>query len=143
PALGYEADASRGRNTLNGKANPFGTGQTRNAFDAAFNATWEVDLWGRLRRLNEAARAEYLATEQARQGVWLSLVSDVAQAYFELLELDAELEIARRTSNSFGESLRIFAQRLQGGVASKLESSRAEAALATTAAVVPDLERRI
>ena len=67
----------------------------------------------------------------------------MAQDYFQLLELDAELEIARRTTNSYGESLTIFSQRLGGGVASKLETDRAEGALAEVAAAVPDLEQRI
>jgi len=88
-------------------------------------------------------RAQFLASEEARRGVVLSLVGEVAQAYFELLELDEEHEIATRATNSFAESLRIFSQRFEGGVVSKLETSRAEAALATTAAIVPDLERRI
>ena len=61
---------------------------------ATLNAFWEVDLWGRVRRLNESARAQFLASEEARRGVRLSLLSDVATDYFQLLELDQELEIA-------------------------------------------------
>jgi len=143
PQIGYEGEAARGRNALLGNPNPAGRGTTGKSFLALFDAAWEVDLWGRIRRLNESARAQFIAREESRHGVMLSLVSDVAQAYFELLELDNEIEIAKRTTNSFAESLRIFSQRLEGGVVSKLESSRAEAALATTAAAVPDLERRI
>jgi outer membrane protein, multidrug efflux system len=75
---------------------------------ATLNAFWEVDLWGRVRRLNESARAQFLASEEARRGVRLSLLSDVATDYLRLLELDQELEIARRTTNSFGESLKNF-----------------------------------
>jgi multidrug efflux system outer membrane protein len=84
-----------------------------------------------------------LATEAFRRGVVLSLVSGVAQAYFELRELDLELEIARRTVENFGETLRIFDRQFQGGVTSRLDPLRAEAALAQAAAAVPDLERRI
>ena len=73
----------------------------------------------------------------------VTLVSDVATAYFQLLALDRALEVARRTTNSFGESLRIFSQRLQGGIVSKLETSAAEALLASAAATVPELERQI
>lgn len=73
----------------------------------------------------------------------LTVLSDVATTYFELLALDRALEIARRTTNAFGESLRIFGERLQGGIVSKLETSAAEAALASAAATVPDLERQI
>ncbi|HSU81385.1 MAG TPA: TolC family protein, partial [Thermoanaerobaculia bacterium] len=62
------------------------------------NASWELDLWGRIRRSNEAALAQYLASEEARRGVYLSLVSEVAARYFQLRELDLQLEIARRTT---------------------------------------------
>lgn len=143
PQAGYQVDAYRGKNASSGSANPKGGGTTGDSFMAALNASWEIDLWGRIRRLNEAARAQFLASEEARRGVRLSLITDVAQGYFQLLELDAELDIARRTTNSLGESLRIFSQRLGGGVASKLETDRAEGALEAVAASVPDLEQRI
>ena len=143
PQIGYEGDAARGRNSVLGNPSPTIKGVTGSSFLALFNASWEIDLWGRIRRLNESARAQFLASEEARRGVVLSLVGELAQAYFELLEVDEEHEIATRTTNSFAESLRIFSQRFEGGVVSKLETSRAEAALATTAAIVPDLERRI
>jgi multidrug efflux system outer membrane protein len=107
------------------------------------SASWEADVWGRLRRENEAARAQYLGTEEARRGVMLSLVTDVAQAYFELLELDLQLQIARDTTQSFSQSLKLFNQRLEGGVASKLDTSRAAGALATAAASIPEIERQI
>jgi multidrug efflux system outer membrane protein len=73
----------------------------------------------------------------------LSLVSDVAQAYFELLELDLQLEIAKDTTDSFDQTLKLFTQRLEGGVATKLDTSRAAAARATAAASIPELEREI
>lgn len=143
PTAGYNAYAYRGKNAIAGSATVNGTASTGDSFLASLNAAWEIDLWGRIRRLNEAARAEFLASEEARRGVRLSLITDVAQGYFQLLELDAELEIARRTTNSFGESLTIFSQRLGGGVGSKLETDRAEGALASVAATVPDIEQRI
>jgi multidrug efflux system outer membrane protein len=107
------------------------------------NASWELDLWGRIRRSNEAALARYLASEEARRGVFLSLVSEVATDYFQLRELDLQLEIARRTSGAFQETYDLFNRRLQGGAASALETSSAEALLASTAANIPDLERQI
>ncbi|MGA3007646.1 MAG: efflux transporter outer membrane subunit [Opitutaceae bacterium] len=143
PALGYEGNADRGRNATLGNANPLGNGATTNGFDGYVGAAWELDLWGRVRRLNEQARAEYLATEEARRGVLLSLASQVATAYFQLLELDAELAIAHQETDSFGDSLKLFNQRLQGGVVSKLDTSSAEAAMAMSAAHVPELERQI
>ena len=105
--------------------------------------SWEIDLWGRVRRLNEAARARYLATEDGRRGVLLSLASDVATEYFRLRELDFQLEIARRTAGAFQETHDLFTRRFEAGTASSLETSSAEASLATTTASIPDLERRI
>src|SRR5437867_4972840 len=143
PQIGYQGETARGRNAVLGNVNPASQGATGNAFLGMFNTSWELDFWGRIRRLNESARAQFLASAEARRAVTLSLVAEVAQAWFELLELDQEYEIATRTTNSFAQSLRIFSQRFEGGVVSKLETSRAEAALATTAAILPDLERRI
>jgi multidrug efflux system outer membrane protein len=142
PSATYGGTVSRGRNFVTGSAFPTG-GATASSAAATLNTFWEVDLWGRVRRLNESARAVYLASEEGRRGVRLSLLSDVATTYFELLELDEELDIAGNTTNSFAESLRIFTQRLQGGTASGLESSRAEAAMDEAAAAVPAIRQRI
>jgi multidrug efflux system outer membrane protein len=142
PSLNYNGVASRGRNDFLGSVYP-DNGAMLSSGATTLNAFWEVDLWGRVRRLNESARAQFLATEEARHGVWLSLLSDVASDYFRLLELDQELEIARRTTDSFGESLRIFTQRAEGGTASDLESSRAEAALADAMAAIPSIEDQV
>src|ERR1041385_8896817 len=106
PSATYSGTVDRGRNALFGS--PFSNGgATVNSAAATLHTFWEVDLWGRVRRLNESARAQLLASEEARRGVQLSLLSDVATAYLQLLELDQELEIARRSTNSFAESLRI------------------------------------
>jgi multidrug efflux system outer membrane protein len=142
PFLNYAISSSNGKNEFVGTVAPNG-GQELGAFVAVATVAWEADVWGRLRRENEAARAQYLATEEARRGVMLSLVSDVAQAYFELLELDLQLQIAKDTTDSFSQTLKLFTQRLEGGVASKLDTSRAAAALATAAASIPELERQI
>ena len=142
PFLNYGATASDGKNEFAGGVVPNG-GQTRGAFAAAASVAWEADLWGRIRRENEAVRAQYLATEQARRAVMLSLVSDVAQAYFELLDLDLQLDIAKQTTESFSQTVSLFTHRLEGGVASKLDTSRAEAAHATASASIPELERQI
>jgi outer membrane protein, multidrug efflux system len=142
PFVNYAATGSDGKNELAGAIVPNG-GQQRGAFVAVATVAWEADVWGRIRRENEAARAQYLATEEARRGVMLSLVSDVAQAYFELLGLDLELDIARQTTDSFTETLKLFTERLEGGVSSKLQTSRAAGALATAAASIPELERQI
>jgi multidrug efflux system outer membrane protein len=142
PFLNYAISSSNGKNEFVGTVAPNG-GQERGAFVPIATVAWEADVWGRLRRENEAARAQYIATEEARRGVMLSLVSDVAQAYFELLELDLQLQIAKDTTDSFSQTLKLFTQRLEGGVASKLDTSRAAGALATAAASIPELERQI
>jgi multidrug efflux system outer membrane protein len=136
PSVNYNGTVSRGRNSVFGSAFP-NNGDTVSSAFATLNAFWELDLWGRVRRLNEGARARFFASEEARRGIRLLLLSDVAADYFRLLELDRELEIAGRTTNSFTESLRIFSQRVAGGTASALEASRAQAALADAAAAIP------
>jgi multidrug efflux system outer membrane protein len=142
PGVGYQVGASGGKNEYLGT--PAGSsGKTQGTFAVGLGAAWEADVWGRIRRSNEYALAKYLGTEQGRRGVLLSLVSGVAQAYLELLELDLRLEIAHRNVNSFQGSLKIFEERLNAGTASRLETARAQAALSTTAAAIPDLERRI
>jgi len=101
------------------------------------SASWEVDIWGRIRRSTEAARATLLATEEARRSVWLTLVSDVAQAYFELLELDVRLQIARNSTDAYQRTYDLFLDRFNLGVASKLETSRALGALGDAQANIP------
>jgi multidrug efflux system outer membrane protein len=142
PSVGYNVGASDGKNEFAGSV-IVGSPTTKGAFYAIGSAAWEADIWGRIRRLNEAARAQYLATEEARRGVMLSLTSSVAQSYFELLGLELQLQIAKDTAASFGDTLKLFNQRYEGGVASKLDTSRAEAAQANAAAQVPEFERQI
>jgi len=141
PQLNYALLAGKGKNVANNEPSPTGTGGS--VFGADFNASWEVDLWGRIRRLNESARAQFLASEEARRDVTISLIAQVAQDYLQLLALDRQLEIARQSTNSFGDSLRIFNQRLRGGVASKLETASAEALMDASAATIPELEQQI
>jgi multidrug efflux system outer membrane protein len=104
---------------------------------------WELDFWGRFRRSTEAARANLLASEAAQRFVVASLVSDVATAYFQLRELDMELDISRRTLASRQDSLRLVKLRQEGAVASMMDVRQAEVLLYTAAAAIPDFERRI
>ena len=120
-----------------------GSHATFNSVSANINFGWELDLWGRIRRLNEAAKAEYLASEEARRGVLISLVAEVARNYFTLRELDEELVIAKNTVAAFQENVDLFERKLQEGAASALETSYSTAALSQVAAQVPELERRI
>jgi outer membrane protein, multidrug efflux system len=142
PQIGYGGVVGRGRNALlNSPVSNGGT--TTGSALLNLNAFWEIDLWGRIRRLSEAGRAEYLATDEARRGVMITLVSDVATTYFQLLALDQELAIQMAATNAFAGSYRIFNERLQNGVASKLETDRAAAALANASAQIPDLKIQI
>ncbi len=142
PQADYGGVLERSRNAFGGQATP-GSGQTGSPVLLAASVAWELDLWGRVRRLHEVAQAQWLATAEARRGVTLLLVCNVAQTYYELLELDLELEIAQRTTLAFKESLDIFSQKLAAGTASRLETARAEAALTMISALIPELERQI
>ena len=116
---------------------------TGNDLQASVDLTFELDLWGRLRRATEAARAELLASEDKWRAVLITLVADVARAYFDLLELDRELEIARRTLQTREASLDLQRRRAERGLSTQLDVQRAAAEVAVAAATVPDLERRI
>jgi len=118
-------------------------GPTTTQFKATADLSFEIDLWGKLRRATEAAQADLLSQEWARHTVVLTLVSDIAQAYFDLHELDVELEIAKLTFKSRQESLDIIWLRKLMGQGSTLDVRRAEQEVARAQAVIPDLERRI
>jgi outer membrane protein, multidrug efflux system len=134
PQLSYGAD-------ITGRRLP-GT-QTGTYYGYNFPVSWEIDFWGRIRRINEQQRALLLASEEGRRIVYLSLVSDVAQAYFELRALDEELDIAKNTSKSFQSTYDLFNKKFEGGAASALDTARAEGALANVTAQIPDLEQQI
>ena len=104
---------------------------------------WELDFWGKFRRATQAARATLLATEWGQRAVMSSLVSNVATAYFQLLELDMEMEISRRTLDSRKESLRLVEIRARGGTTSLMDVRQSEQLVYGAAASIPDLERRI
>ena len=145
PAIGYQSAIQRSHGGISSALglNPDTSISTHDLFVGLFSAIWELDIWGRIRRLNEAARAHFLATEEARRGVVLSLTSSVAQAYFELLELDAKLDIAKQNTASFQSTYDLFRRRLTEGVASTLQTSRAEGALGSAAATIPEFESQI
>jgi len=143
PQIGYGGDIGRGRNAIYNTPSPSAKSLTLSSAQLTLSAAWEIDLWGRIRRSSEAARAQYLATDEARRGVMITLVSDVATAYFQLLQLDQQLAIQRAATNAYASSYRIFNDRLFNGVASKLETDRAAAALANAAANIPQLELQV
>lgn len=107
------------------------------------NLTWEVDVWGRVRRSNEAARADLLSKEENRRALAIQLVSAVGEAYFNLLQFDAQLDITRRTLQSWEESVRIARARLKQGLSSRLDMDQFEAERARAAARAAELERQM
>ncbi len=130
PALGRTAGGMR----FDGAPGTF-------SYSLQTDLAWELDVWGRIRRSTEAALGDLLAREDNRRGVVLELVSGVAQAYFDLLQFDMQLSIARETLESWQKSVRIAQARLRSGVTSRLDADQFEAERANAAARVAELER--
>jgi multidrug efflux system outer membrane protein len=138
--------------TISAGAQSFDQRSARQKFFPAFDTSahqvdlslaWDLDFWGKYRRANESARATLLATQWAREAVISTLVSDVAAAYFQLRELDLQLEISRRTLASRQNSLQLTRLLANGGATSMLDVRQAEQLVFTAAETIPDLERRI
>src|SRR5882762_5145552 len=120
------------------------SGRTSNIGSVLLNLlSFELDIWGRLRQQTKAARAELRASEEDRKAVMTTVVGDVATGYFNLLELDSELEIARRTLATREDSLRLIKLRQQGGVATMLDVRQAEELVYQASQTIPDAERSI
>jgi len=137
PGLDGQAGASRG-NTLLGTPNPGGVGDS---YVLAANLSFELDLWGKLRRSTEAARAELLATLEARNVVTIALIADVASAYLLLLDLDNRVEVAKRTLETRKESLNIIQARFDRGIVPLIDVNQAQIELADARAELASLER--
>ncbi len=113
------------------------------SYQAVAGATWEIDLWGRIRRLSEAARADLLATEEVRRGVVLSLVAAVANGYLQLRAFDGQLVIARRSLDDYGDSVRLFELKFQHGLVPRLNLEQARTQYETAAAAIPQIQSQI
>ncbi|VVN78951.1 efflux transporter outer membrane subunit [Pseudomonas fluorescens] len=111
-----------------------------NNYQAILSVNWELDVWGRLRRLNESARADLLASEEGRRTVILSLVASVASSYITLRDLDRELEIARTTAKVRGDSYDIFKLRFGAGTISEMELAQNQSEYQRTLASVAQFE---
>src|SRR5215471_8312684 len=122
---------------------PAGVSPEGNTFALGLALNWEVDIWGRIRRQTEAARADLLAAEWAQRAVLVTVISQVASAYFSLRELDDELAIAQRTLASRQQSLNLTQLRLNNGVATRLDVTQAQTLLYTAAATIPLVERQM
>ena len=142
PSSGYVTLTSYGHNQFIYSPSS-NLGGAQGALLGIVRASWEADLWGRIRRTNEATRAQFLASEEGRRGVMLTLTGDVSQAYFELLGLRRQLGIAKESAQSFTVTLQLVTQRMHEGIGSELQTSRAATELANASASVPELERLI
>jgi len=145
PNFGVGADVTSVEQSRQGEFTiPRGTSRQRTFGTVFLNLfTFEIDIWGRLRRATEASRAELLATDWNRKAVITTLISDVATAYFSLLELDMELAIAKNTFITRAESLRVIRVQQLGGVATLLDVRQGEQLVYTAAQSIPDTERQI
>jgi outer membrane protein, multidrug efflux system len=145
PNFGIGADVTSVEQSRQGEFTiPRGTSRQRTFGTVFLNLfTFELDIWGRLRRATEASRAELLATDWNRKAVITTLISDVATAYFSLLELDMELAIAKNTFITRAESLRVIRVQQLGGVATLLDVRQGEQLVYTAGQSIPDTERQI
>jgi multidrug efflux system outer membrane protein len=138
PQFGYDVSGTYG------KPDPSGAGS-----DAGYlvnitpNVYWELDFWGKIRRSNQAARAEIAASEEALRMVQIGIITAVADGYFQLLDYDQRLAIARRTWETRKESLWIIEQRFQRGVVPEIDLNQAQQQEAIAAAAIPSYERAV
>jgi multidrug efflux system outer membrane protein len=137
------AGASATTNRFSDTVPPRNQGGTTGLYSTTIDMAFELDVWGRLRRATEAARADLLSTEEARHAVVMTLVSDVATAYLRLRQLDLELETTRRSVESRRGSLSLVRDRFEAGLTTALDLRQAEAELASTGAEIPEIERQI
>src|SRR5215510_483671 len=143
PQFEASADLTTNRFSSNGQLAGSGqSGQRRSFGSVLLNLlTFEIDVFGRLRNQTKAARAELRATEEDRKAVMTTVVGDVAADYFNLLELDSQLDIAKRTLAAREESLRLIQARQQGGLATMLDVRQAEELVYQASQTIPDTER--
>lgn len=138
PQLTGKVEAEREVENYGGHSRDVG-----NTYEAKALLSWELDLWGNLRWKKVAAVAEYLQSVEAQRALRMTIVAEVAQAYYELVALDTELEIVRQTQKAREEGVRLARIRFEGGLTSETSYQQAQVELARTATLVPDLERRI
>ncbi|HEX3381189.1 MAG TPA: efflux transporter outer membrane subunit [Paraburkholderia sp.] len=144
PQVSAGADASRQRvSQTEAVTVPSGVSPVYNQFDATLAVSWELDLFGKVRRETEAARANLLASEEGRRATILTLVSSVASAYINLRSLDRQLEIANETVESRKESVRVFEARFKYGEVSQMELAQSQSEYEAARVTVPQIEAQI
>jgi multidrug efflux system outer membrane protein len=122
---------------------PLGVERDVEIYDAGFDATWELDIFGGVRRSTEAARAQADASEAARREVLISVIAEIARNYLELRGTQNQLDVARRNATNQTETLQITQSRLEGGRGTQFDVARARAQLNSTLAIIPPLEAQI
>lgn len=142
PQLGYGAGAEQFRSSRQGPA-PVASRNPDSEFQLFGGATWELDLWGRVRRLTESSRARLLATEEGRRGVVLTLVSSVANTYIQLRAYDEQLAIAKDSLETYAKALKLFELQFRYGQVGRMNVAQARTQYATAAATIPQVEAAI
>ncbi len=144
PQVGYGASGTRALGSeMNATPIPPSVANPQTSLQTLAGASWEIDLWGKIRRLSEAARANLLAAEEARRGVLLSLVSTVASSYIQLLGLDEQLAVSKRSLGTYAESVRLFELKFAHGQVSQMNVEQARTQYETAAAVIPQIALQI
>lgn len=139
PAFGYDGSAGSGNVSANGTP----LGSVSNSFSGIGNVYWELDFWGKYRRATEAAKAELMASEYGQKTVQISLISNVATLYFQLVDYNARLEISKETLKTRQESLAIIQERYNKGIIPEIDLNQAQIQEAIAAATVPLYERNV
>jgi multidrug efflux system outer membrane protein len=144
PQLGYGVDASRAQASRVGQPPlPPGADSYFSLYQASLGAAWQADLFGRVRRLSEASQAQVYASEQARRGVVLSVVTSVTSSYIALRALDRQLEIAQQTADNFKSTERIFDLRFKAGIVARTEVVQITSQARQAEAAIPAFEQAI
>jgi multidrug efflux system outer membrane protein len=144
PQIGYGADATRARASAVGQPPlPAGANPYFSLYNVSLGASWQTDLFGRVRRQTEAAQAQVYASEQGQRGVVLTLVAGVATSYIVLRSLDRQLEIAQATARNFESTLRIFELRYKAGLISMTELSQVRSQTQQARAAIPQFQQAI
>jgi multidrug efflux system outer membrane protein len=144
PQISGTASVSRQKDTETGPVPiPSGISPTYSNYQAYLSASWEIDIWGRIRRSTEAAQAQILASEEGRRAVVLTLATNVANGYLTLRALDRQLEITRETEKAYAKTLKLFRLRYKYGTISRLELSQVESQYESAAQVIPQAESQI
>ncbi len=142
PWAGYGGSLAKGSNYTGAGISQTG-GMTSTPGSISGSISWELDIWGKTRRMTEAARADYLASEEGQRALMLSLLRQVAYAYQQLLQLDDQLMMQKDAQSSYSECLTLFQEQLQGEVGDKLQVASAQAALSSTQAQIPAIQAQI